>query len=232
MLSLNPRKHSLAQSGFAALCAVMIALTGCANAPRKPASVEQANPGTLSTLEAKKAQHQASLALIRDFTLDGRIGVQADGRGFSGKMRWQHLNQFDTIDLYSPLGSKVVAIESNASGVKLVSSDGNTVTSSDVESLTEQTMGWRLPARYLEDWALGRATDAPISSATWDDEGKLSKLSQDGWEVQYVAYQDSNGYQLPSKLNLRNAKLYLKLVIDNWQVSDSATNSVLKTTKP
>ena len=126
----------------------------------------------------------------------------------------------------------MVAIDSNATGVKLVSSDGNTVTSSDVESLTEQTMGWRLPAHYLEDWALGRATDAPISSATWDDEGRLSKLNQDGWEIQYLAYQSSNGYQLPSKLNLRNTKLYLKLVIDNWQIPDSATNSVLKATKP
>lgn len=232
MLSLNARKPSLAQFGFATLSAGIIALTGCANAPNKPVSIDQANSSALSTLEAKKVQHQASLALIRDFTLDGRIGVQADGRGFSGKMRWQHLNQFDTIDLYSPLGSKVVGIESNATGVKLVSSDGNTVTSSDVESLTEQTMGWRLPAHCLEDWALGRATDAPISSATWDDEGRLSKLNQDGWEIQYLDYQNSNGYQLPSKLNLRNTKLYLKLVIDNWQIPDSATNSVLKTTKP
>ena len=98
MLSLNARKPSLAQFGFATLSAVIIALTGCANAPNKPVSIDQANSSALSTLEAKKAQHQASLALIRDFTLDGRIGVQADGRGFSGKMRWQHLNQFDTID--------------------------------------------------------------------------------------------------------------------------------------
>jgi outer membrane lipoprotein LolB len=234
MRFLNARKPSLAQFGFAAMCGVVIGLAGCASAPNKSiaAGGDQANSTALSVLEAKRVQHQASLALIREFTLDGRIGVQADGRGFSGKMRWQHLSQFDAIDLYSPLGSKVVAIESNADAVTLTSSDGNTLTSSDVESLTEQTMGWRLPAHYLEDWALGRATAAPIASATWDGEGKLSKLSQDGWEIQYISYKASNGYQLPSKLNLRNAKLYLKLVIDNWQLSDSATSAVSKTTKP
>lgn len=234
MRFFNARKVSLAQFSFAAMCGVIIGITGCASTPNKSIadSLDQAHSSSLSTLETKKAQHLASLALIRAFTLDGRIGVQADGRGFSGKMRWQHLNRYNAIDLYSPLGSKVVAIESNVDGVTLTSSDGNTVTSSDVESLTEQTMGWRLPARYLEDWALGRATAAPITSATWDDEGKLSKLSQDGWEVQYISYQSSNGYQLPSKLNLRNAKLYLKLVIDNWQISDAATTAELTSTKP
>lgn len=231
MRLFNARKPSLAQFSCAILYGVIVMMAGCASAPNKPISsgVSQFNS---SALEMKKAQHQASLASIREFTLDGRIGVQADGRGFSGKMRWQHLNRYNAIDLYSPLGSKVVAIESNTDGVTLTASDGNTVKSSDVESLTEQTMGWRLPAQYLEDWSLGRPTNAPIASASWDDEGRLSKLSQDGWEVQYIAYQNSHGYQLPSKLNLRNAKLYLKLVIDNWQLSELSTNPTLKTTQP
>lgn len=231
MRLFNAREFSLAQFGFAILSGVLITLSGCANAPSKPV-LNGVNQPNSSALEMKKAQHQASLATIRDFTLDGRIGVQADGRGFSGKMRWQHLNRYNAIDLYSPLGSKVVAIESNTDGVTLTANDGNTVRSSDVESLTEQTMGWRLPAQYLEDWSLGRATNAPITAAAWDDEGRLSKLNQDGWEIQYIAYQDSHGYQLPSKLNLRNAKLYLKLVIDNWQLSELSTNSTLKTTQP
>lgn len=231
MQLFNARKPGLAQFSSAILYGVIVTLAGCASAPSKPVLSGVSQPNA-SVLEMKKAQHQASLASIREFTLDGRIGVQADGRGFSGKMRWQHLNRYNTIDLYSPLGSKVVAIESNVDGVTLTASDGNTVKSSDVESLTEQTMGWRLPAQYLEDWSLGRATNAPVVSATWDDEGRLSKLNQDGWEIQYIAYQASHGYQLPSKLNLRNAKLYLKLVIDNWQLSELSTNSTLKATQP
>lgn len=231
MFMLTTRKPGLASLSLAAFCITLAALTGCANLANKPVtnSSEQANP---SLLEIKKAQHQANLALIREFSLDGRIGVQADGRGFSGEMHWQHSHQYNNIELYSPLGSKVAGIENNADGVTLTSSDGNTVTSSDVESLTEQTMGWRLPARYLEDWVLGRATDAPIDSATWDESGRLNKLNQDGWEIQYAAYQDSNGYQLPSKLNLRNAKLTLKLVIDHWQTVMPSTSTAFKAGPP
>lgn len=222
----------LAQMDFSVFFSLVIllatcALTGCANLQNK--STTTVTTQVNSDLQAvMKAKHQSQLAEIKGFTQDSRIGVQADGRGFSGKMHWRHLNAYNSIDLYSPLGSKMVAIESNSDGVTLTSSDGNTVNASDVESLTEQTMGWRLPAQHLEDWVLGRATDAPITNATWDEAGRFSKLTQNGWEVEYITYQDVEGYSLPSKLNLRNAKLYLKLIVERWQIHTSKESPEVK----
>ena len=203
-----------------ALNFIVITLVACANQPGKGLPPNQT--ALNQAAGQNKARHIASLQAIHDFTLDGRIGVQTEGRGFSGKMRWQHLNQENSIDLFSPLGAKVAAIESTTEGVTLTTGNNSTVSSNDIESLTEQTMGWRLPAQYLEDWVLGRAANAPVTNADWDESGKLVKLNQEGWEVEYLAYQESNGLQLPSKLNVRNAKLYLKLIIDRWLIKDQS----------
>jgi hypothetical protein len=119
------------------------------------------------------------LALIRDFTLDGRIGVQADGRGFSGKMRWQHLNQFDTIDLYSPLGSKVVAIDSNATGVNGDDSNGLASDSGAAYVFSRSGSNWTQQA-YLKAGNTGSYDNFGLAIAVEGDAIVVGAPGEDG----------------------------------------------------
>ena len=144
------------------------------------------------------------------------MGVQTDGRGVSGSMHWQHTDTGDDIALFSPMGSKMADVKTSDGNVTLTSNDGKTYQAADAETLTEQTLGWRLPVANLTDWVLGRPTPGDITLVSWDDTGKLTKLTQDGWEIQYQEYKEVNALFLPSKLTLRNPKLYLKLVIERW----------------
>jgi outer membrane lipoprotein LolB len=191
--------------------AVLLALSGCAGlqtAPQQSASSPEVHQ-----------QHLASLADIHSFDIQGRIGVQAEGKGFSGATRWHHAGEHDTIGLFSPLGGQVANIEKSASRVILTDGDGKTYQASDAETLTQQTMGWTLPMRGLPDWALGRPTSAPVDLAIWDAQGKLLRLKQSGWDIQYQAYMAADGHQLPSRITMSSPKLNLKLLVERWQLT-------------
>ena len=194
--------------------AVMLVLTGCAGlqpAPQRSASSPEVHQ-----------RHLASLADIQRFNIEGRIGVQTDGRGFSGATRWQHAEDRDTIGLFSPLGGQVANIELTRSGVVLTDGDGKSYTAPDAETLTRQTMGWTLPMRGLPDWALGRPSPDAIELAVWDAEGKLLRLQQAGWDIRYQAYVQSGDHQLPSKILMVSPKVNLKLLIERWQLGGPA----------
>lgn len=159
------------------------------------------------------------LASIQTFHLQGRLAVNAEGKGYSGSMSWQHQTNNDTIDVFSPLGSKIAHIEKTDVQVTLTNAKGERVSAQDAESLTEKTLGWRLPLRGLSDWALGRPTQAPITQQQWDASGKLTLLEQQGWKIEYLDYQNQLTLPLPQKITLRRENILLKLVVEEWQTT-------------
>lgn len=191
--------------------AVLLVLSGCAGL--------QTTPQQSASSPEVHQQHLATLADIQSFDIQGRIGVQAEGKGFSGATRWHHTGERDTIGLFSPLGGQVAHIEKSPSRVILTDGDGKTYQASDAETLTQQAMGWTLPMRGLPDWALGRPTSAPIELAIWDAQGKLLRLKQSGWDIQYQAYTAAEGRQLPSRIAMTSPKLNLKLLVERWQLT-------------
>lgn len=206
------------------LSVAALLLSGCANLNLHPDAGNATQPQALpeaSTISPEANQHLNEIATISHFKLSGRIGIQMQGYGLSGPIQWQHSQQTDDIDLYSPLGSKVAQINKTEDGVTLTGQDGKIYKAQDTESLTQSTLGWRIPFTSLSDWVVGRPTKGIASNLSWDDTGKLRKLTQDGWEISYMEYQLQNQYALPSKINLRNSKLNVRLVIENWELSQT-----------
>lgn len=187
-------------------CSVLI--VGCASSP-------VSKPATSAASANAHRQHLANIADIQDFSLKGRIGVQTEGKGFSGSLQWQHAPSADNIALYSPLGSQVASISKNETAVTLTESDGNSVSAKDAESLTQMTLGWRLPLTGLADWALGRPTKQSIDHISWNETGQITRLMQEGWDIEYSDYQAYAGKQLPNKIYLRSPKVNIKLIVEN-----------------
>lgn len=182
-----------------------------------------------SASQALYQAHMQDIASINQFTIKGRIGVQAEGKGFSGGLTWLHDKVNDDIALYSPLGGQVASIKKTAENVTLVDAKGNSITAADAETLTQSTFGWQLPLAGLADWSLGRPSSSPITASSWDEQGHLSTLKQDGWEIQYQNYAVQNGHFLPSKIELRTDKVNLKLLVENWtNLTNSYTPSQSK----
>lgn len=187
----------------------LVLLAGCVT---QPAVKPSANI-------ALNTQHLAKLAQIHHYTLKGRLGVNANGKGFSGGMTWEHRPSTDHIDLFTPLGSKAANIKKSTQEVVLTTSDNKVIKADNAETLTEKTLGWRLPLAGLSDWALGKPTASPITASTWDEQGRLLTLAQDGWQIAYEHYSTQAGTSLPGKVTLKNDKLNLKLLIEQWQIN-------------
>lgn len=183
-------------------------LVGCATAPEVPLQAQIVQPSV------------ESAARIRTFQLSGRVGVKYDEKGFFGNVRWQHDAQSDEILILSPLGQGVAQISQNGAGVTLITSNQQIYHAQDAEMLTEEVLGWRLPLNGLRDWVLGRKT-AGDATITLDQSGRLYRLIQDGWQIDYLNYQESNGASLPQKLTMQRGNLEMKLIIDNWDITQT-----------
>lgn len=179
-------------------------LWGCAALPLPP-DKPAAAPGA------------PSVGLGESFHLSGRIGVSHNGESFSGSLRWRHSAEEDDIFILSPLGQGIAHIVSKPDGVALQTAEGQAYRGPDVESLTEEVLGWRLPARGLPYWVAGRAAPGGAAQRDLDDNLQLRHLNQDGWRIDYLDYRLVQGASLPSKLELTlGDRLRLRLVIDDW----------------
>lgn len=197
---------------YGLLCCLFSLLAGCATLTDKPAAV--------STVIIEAAAIEA--AASPNFGLVGRVSVRDGKQSFSGGVRWHHTNASDEILLLSPLGQTVAQIQRNPEGVQLTTSEQKVYHAADVESLTGQVLGWRLPLMGLQYWV--RGDHAPATSATVDKdgEGRVIAIRQDGWEITYSSFfplKPAHSAQIsrPSVLALQRGELEIRLVIDNWE---------------
>ena len=192
------------------LIAVLLALLLAACGTLSPAPAPTAPP-------ALYLAHLAQIKHINAFAMHGRIAILTQAKGFSGGVRWHHHVDGDDIGLYSPLGSQLGQITRDQTGVTLTNSSGNSLHANDAETLTQQALGWSLPLSGLADWMLGRPANDAVEVLAWDDNGNITRMQQQGWDIQYTAYKTYEGIPLPGKITLKNQKLDLKLVVEDWE---------------
>lgn len=179
---------------LAALLA-MLAVAGCASLP----------PALLPATPALQAFH-----------LVGRVSVRYGDDGFSGSLDWHHAPDRDEVLILSPLGQGVAQLVRDPSGVTLTTSDQRVFRAGDAETLTQEALGWRLPLAGLPQWVQGRPAPGGGALLTRDAEGRVERLAQDGWQIEYLGYKAFAAGTLPARVFMDSADLRLKLVIDNW----------------
>lgn len=149
-----------------------------------------------------------------NWTLQGRIGVQAGEQSLSGNIRWQHRAEADEVLLISPLGQGVARIVRNAEGVTLEAPNQSPRRAPDAESLTREALGYALPVAGLAWWVQARPDPGRSFEATHDGAGRIVQLKQDGWVIDYLQYAAD---ARPRKLVVAREGLEIRLVADSWQ---------------
>lgn len=152
------------------------------------------------------------------FNLTGRISIQDDQQRISGGIRWQHTEMTDEVLLLSPLGQVMAHIARDHEGVRLTTTEQKIFYAADVESLTEDILGWRIPLTGLQYWAQGLHSPVTSSIKDLDENDRVVTIRQDGWEIEYLSYTTipSTLKQRPRVLALGYESLKIRLVIDNW----------------
>jgi outer membrane lipoprotein LolB len=211
-------------------------LAGCALAP--PAQKNN----VVSTVLIEPVPGSAGTRSA-DFLLTGRVAVKGGRESFSSGVQWRHAERGDEILLLSPLGQTLAQIQLNPDGASLTTSEHHSYYAADVESLTEQVLGWHLPLAGLQYWVQGMNSPATAAEMDLDGDYRVVTIRQDGWNIDYASYFPASATQVaqtraqaqaqsqpqfeaqagaqaeplrPRLLLLKRGDLQIKLVIDTW----------------
>jgi outer membrane lipoprotein LolB len=151
-----------------------------------------------------------------EFAVVGRVAVRYGEEAASGRVAWRHSDADDDLVISTPLGQGIAEITRREGVYTLVAADRQRFSASDPERLTEQALGYALPLDGLPDWLRGRAQPGVPAESRYDGE-RLAELRQQGWTIEYLAYEDDG--RLPKRLRLTRGALDIRLAIEEWQVA-------------
>lgn len=158
--------------------------------------------------------HSASLAKVRNFELQGRVG-SGGLIGVSGDLGWRQQGKEFHLRFSGPFGVGTLLISGTEDDVEIRTRKGSFHTD-DPDAFLEAKLGWTLPVKGLRYWVLG--LPSPHSSATLelDDEGRAARIEQDGWTLTYTDYTRVDDLELPRRFEMRSGKNRFKVVIETW----------------
>lgn len=182
--------------------AAILALAGCAG-PQQP----------LRSL----SEQEAAISALAHWQLDGRLALKRGNEGFSAGLDWQQSPTDFRFELTGPLGETRARLTGGPTHALLELPDQPPLAGSDIESLLRDHFGWQLPVERLRWWVRGLAGPDTVVRAR-DAEGRVKQLLADGWQVDYLAWQEVDGLWLPKRLEARHDGLSLKLALYDWQL--------------
>ena len=210
---MNRRRSGLRQS---TLVLAVLLLGACAGrAPR------ESLPPLATTPAAHQAQREAALALHPDWSLQGRVALSNGRDGGSGRIDWRQQGGHYSVALSAPITRQSWRLSGDAGGARLEGLDGGPREGADPGRLLREATRWEIPVTALADWVRGLRASADHGPAqlAFAVDGRLARIEQDGWTIDYTAWQaPSGGIELPVRLNARRGEASVRLVVDRWEV--------------
>ncbi len=202
---IKPARLGAVPRWAATAFALAALLAGCAVPPASPPAGQGA-----------WAIRQPALARLTVWQAVGRIGVVNGQDGWHASFQWAQQGSDYRIDLIGPLGQGRVVVQGDGREVSIQTQDGQYWTAPDPDALLEQTLGVRLPVNGLRYWVRGLPEPGPATVLQTDAGGRLTRLEQNGWVIDYPAYRPAAPYELPARIVAQHQDLSVKLVIEQW----------------
>lgn len=180
---------------------LLLLLAGCAGLVREddaPATTDLTSAGALER-----------------FALEGRVSVRAEDRQYSGGLSWERRLPVERLLLATPMGQGVAEIRREAGVLVLTDAEGRRYEAADADSLARQALGAPIPLSGLVYWLSARPRPGSAHRAWLDPEGRVRRLEQDGWSIDYDRFRPDG---LPGRLFARRGEeVEFRLVIDRLE---------------
>ncbi|GAB3780696.1 lipoprotein insertase outer membrane protein LolB [Dyella agri] len=171
--------------------------------------------GDAGLLNAQVAREQA-LAHTDHWTLDGRLGVSDGHDGVSGGFTWTQDGGNYSFVFRAPITGRSFELSSGPDGAVLKGLDGGPVQGADAEALMQRALGWEVPLHDLRAWVLGLRADSGPAELAFGDNRLPSLLTQDGWSVDYRAWDTARQPPLPTTIFATRPPYKVRLSVENW----------------
>jgi len=155
------------------------------------------------------------------FSFTARVAIT--GQDPIPSMQWQQQRDATTVKLNGPLGVGGLQFQYSPGRLRLVTSRGEKLEGEKAEQALVNAMGVVPPFDSLRYWILGvSAPGATDPIATYDADGLLQQLQQQGWTISYRRRMPVNAavgvLRLPALLVATRDNLELRLVINQWRM--------------
>ena len=190
------------------LALIPLLLSACATS-----TVRTVGAGGMVELEAR----ERTLARREEWGFSGRVSLSQGSDTGSGRIEWVQRGDDYRVTLSSALAGQSWQLERTANLVRLSGSRGEVRQGVDPERFLFELTGWRLPLQSLPRWLRGRRAE-PVAGArvVFDDEGRLQRLVQAGWQIDYREW-DGSSPDLPVRVFASSDDARVRLVIERWQ---------------
>lgn len=149
---------------------------------------------------------------------DGRFAVRVNGRqsqqGGNGSFTLDHESLNDILELRGPLGVSLAKVNVGPAGASLEQS-GKITEAVDADTLVQQVLGMPIPARGLSAWMAGYIRPGSPGVVERDPKGKVSKIIQDGWQLNYTWSTDNKLQKLFMTRQTDQGDVDIRLVFDS-----------------
>lgn len=206
MRSSNPSRRKL----LATLVATA-ALSGCAGLTSTPGASPPATGPWLV--------RRVPLESLQRWDITGRISVIQGDEGWHGSVRWRQTVNGYAIDMVGPLGQGRIAIDGDDRQVRLQTGDGRELIAASADNLLREATGLAVPIDGLFYWIRGLPAPGDTTELTGDEEGRLTRLVQDGWAIEFTRYTAVEDLQLPVRIVAQQDDLQVKLAINSWDLA-------------
>lgn len=150
--------------------------------------------------------------------LQGRLGVRGNKESWHGGVDWTYRDERDRLVVSGPFGQGGLVIQVQADWIRIEQADGQTRVSDRPEGLLEEMLGVAVPLKALRFWIRGLPAPGQ-AEIEYGPDGRIRRLLQRGWQVEYLEYRSVGPGALPVKLTLTGPRgVRLKLVVDRWEV--------------
>ena len=150
--------------------------------------------------------------------MEGRLAISAPKDSWSANIEWQHQPGLEKIKLSGPLGQGAVLIELAGESVKIDRGGGNVQTSNQPKQFINHQLGMYVPLQSLRFWAIGLPESGHNYQKTADG------FVQDGWLVAYKEMRKLGNETMPYKLAVSDARVKLKLIVDQWDLHEGKSD--------
>jgi outer membrane lipoprotein LolB len=102
--------------------------------------------------------------------------------------------------------------------VTLQTSDGKTYNAKSPEQLLASQWRFHLPVSNMKYWIRGIPVPGMAANTSFDHYGRLNTLTQQGWRIDYLAYTNVGGVDLPERLSITSPTLKVRIIVYQWNV--------------
>lgn len=206
-------------AGLAAL-----SMAGCASrGPAVPTSPVLNDPEAIAAAEATQATREAWLAGRGDWSFEGRVAVNAQGKGGNGRIDWRQQGDAYQVALSAPITRQSWRLSGDlhSDAGRLEGLEGGPRDGEDAELLLKEATGWDIPLQSLVRWTRGLA-DAEYrggpAQLEYAADGRLRSLRQQDWRVDFMDWfpPEAGRPAMPRRIEAARDGAKVRLVVDQW----------------